>query len=103
MNDPKVTLVDGSEPTADHTELKENGQQKGYLVLSEEERAKGYVRPLRRSYIHNACGTLTTMGRPIAATFACNPKFYTGTFCTHCQKHLPLSEFKWEDGSVVGS
>lgn len=28
------------------------GQQKAYLVLTEEERAKGFVRPLRRSYRH---------------------------------------------------
>lgn len=29
-----------------------NGQQEKYLVLSEEERAKGFVRPVRRSYKH---------------------------------------------------
>ena len=28
------------------------GQHKSYWVLPEEERAKGFVRPLRRSYIH---------------------------------------------------
>lgn len=31
---------------------KENGQNETYLILSDEERAKGYVRPLRRSYVH---------------------------------------------------
>ena len=31
---------------------KENGQNKVYLVLSDEERAKGFVRPLRLSYVH---------------------------------------------------
>lgn len=54
---PKTTLTDGSPVTPDHTDLKENGQQVGYVVLSEEERAKGYVRPVRRSYVH--------VGRPI--------------------------------------
>ena len=49
---PKTTLTDGSPVTDDHKELKENGQQKGYVVLSEEERAKGFVRPVRRSYSH---------------------------------------------------
>ena len=34
------------------TTLRPDGQQKTYLVLSEEERAKGFVRPVRRSYIH---------------------------------------------------
>lgn len=29
-----------------------DGQQEAYLVLSEEERAKGFVRPLRYSYVH---------------------------------------------------
>lgn len=31
---------------------REDGQQEAYLVLSEEERAKGFVRPLRRAYRH---------------------------------------------------
>lgn len=32
--------------------LKENGQHTSYWVLSEEERAKGFVRPVRRAYKH---------------------------------------------------
>lgn len=36
----------------DFRALKANGQQKGYLVLTEEERAKGFLRPVRRSYVH---------------------------------------------------
>lgn len=51
-NKPDTTLTDGSPVTDDHKDIKENGQQKGYVVLSEEERAKGFVRPLRYSYIH---------------------------------------------------
>lgn len=50
--EPKTTLTDGSPVTPDHTELKPNGQQKGYVVLSEEERAKGFVRPVRNKYKH---------------------------------------------------
>lgn len=46
------TLTDGSPITEDHRELKPNGQQKAYVVLSEEERAKGFKRPVRRSYVH---------------------------------------------------
>lgn len=30
----------------------ESGQHKSYWVLAEEERAKGFVRPVRRTYIH---------------------------------------------------
>lgn len=48
----RTTLTDGSPATPDHRELKPNGQQKGYVVLSEEERAKGWVRPYRESYVH---------------------------------------------------
>jgi hypothetical protein len=33
-------------------EVRPDGQQEAYLVLSEEERAKGFVRPLRRGYVH---------------------------------------------------
>jgi hypothetical protein len=45
-------LVSGAPITDDHRELKPNGQQKDYVVLSEEERAKGFVRPVRRTYVH---------------------------------------------------
>lgn len=31
---------------------KENGQNETYLVLSDEELAKGFVRPVRKTYIH---------------------------------------------------
>ena len=31
---------------------KDNGQQSCYLILSDEERAKGFVRPIRKSYKH---------------------------------------------------
>lgn len=137
-------------------------QHEVYLVLSEEERAKGFVRPVRTSYQHagpvgpsgplrdltaeesemfsagkyakfeayssdlqdgvrrstgkfwrqdqldavvsGGCGTVTTMGRELAETYAREPKFYGATYCCGCQKHLPVGEFRWEnDGEVVGS
>ena len=46
------TLTDGSPVTPDHKELRADGQQKGYVVLSDAERRKGFVRPVRRSYRH---------------------------------------------------
>lgn len=53
MNEPQTTLTDGSPVTEDHREINPaTGMQKGYVVLSEEERAKGFVRPVRRTYIH---------------------------------------------------
>lgn len=46
-NHPDLTRYTGPEEPAP--------QAKVYLVLSEEERAKGFVRPLRRSYVHVGC------------------------------------------------
>lgn len=97
-------LTDGSPVTPDHRELKDNGQQKGYVVLTETERAKGYVRPVRYVYTHRPCGTDTRMGAAIAETYARDPGFYSGTFCVQCGKHYPLDEFVWKDtDEVVGS
>lgn len=126
-------------------EIREDGQQQCYLVLSEEERAKGFVRPVRQKYQHvglklpenlrplteeeveqyeqfgyiafekygddqspvtgkywtekelkGGCRAVTTMALPLAETYARNPKFYGGTFCSHCGKHLPVAEFVWD-------
>jgi len=54
MNDKsRKTLADGSPVTPDHRQVDpETGQQKGYVVLSQEERDKGFVRPVRHSYLH---------------------------------------------------
>lgn len=93
---PKTTLTDGSPVTADHRELKPNGQQKGYVILSEAERAKGFVRPVRQSYVHDTCGIVTKMSLSLAETYARQPDFYTGTFCCRCQAHFPVAEFVWD-------
>ena len=66
-----------------------------YLVLSAEERAKGFFKPVRDRYTHTPCGTVTTMGRSIAETYAREPFFYSGTYCVACSMHRPLSEFTW--------
>lgn len=85
-----------------------SGQQEKYLILSEEERKKGFVRPLRRSYKHLKCGIVTTMGLALCETYARNPGFYGGTFCAGCGTHFDLTkdgvrQFHWtEDGKGVG-
>ena len=85
-------------------EVKENGQNKKYLVLSEEERSKGFVRPLRDSYIHKPCGVVTKMSAAIAETYARSPKYYGATFCVGCGHHYPVSEFVWDKSNeVLGS
>jgi hypothetical protein len=132
-------------------ETKSGGQQEAYLVLSEEERAKGFVRPVRDSYKHwgqmakyplrdltddehkrydqygyvqfeaypegsallgrywteqdlkGGCQQITTMARPLAETYARDPKFYGSTYCSCCGKHFPVGQFRWLDDSLVGS
>lgn len=100
-----VELTSGQPVTNDHREINPaTGQQRDYVVLTPEERAKGYVRPVRLSYVHQTCGVVTNMGQAIAETYARDPKFYGGTFCAGCRKHFGLSQFVW-DGTdeVVGS
>ena len=94
-NDPRLTRGSDDKPV---------DQAEAYLVLSEEERAKGFVRPYRDTYLHKTCGTTTRMGQAIAETYARDPKFYGGTYCVHCRMHRPVGEFVW-DGTeeVVGS
>jgi hypothetical protein len=98
-DDPRLTrgIDDGPVPQAE-----------AYLVLSESERAKGFVRPVRRSYIHSGatppCGAVTTMSQALAETWARDVGFYGATYCVSCRMHRPVSEFTWDgDGSRVGS
>lgn len=100
-------LTDGSPVPEDrsHTNLRSDGQQHGYVVLTDDERAKGFVRPYRDAYRHLKCGKITTMGRKIAETYARDPAFYSGTFCVTCASHFPVGEdgeFVWYemDGSI---
>ncbi len=76
-----------------------DGMQEKYLVLSDDERTKGFVRPLFRSYKHLTCGAVTTTGLAIAETYARDPRFYGATFCATCRNHFPVGEdgeFVWD-------
>lgn len=82
------------------------GMHKDYWVLSAEERAKGFVRPVRDKYRHEVCGTVTTMGRVLAETYAREPGYYGATFCVQCKGHFrvgPDGQFVWLDGGKVGT
>ena len=148
---PQTTLIGGGPVTEDHHEIDPaTGMQKGYVVLSQEERAKGFVRPLLYYYTHvgpprpsnlrdltaeererhaqfnyakyenypetrspvlgrfwtqadldrlgAGCNKETRMGYELAATYARDFRFYSGTFCSHCKKHFPVGEngeFVW--------
>ena len=123
----KLCTTDGR-PVAEAraSQTSETGQHPSYIVLCDEERAKGFVRPYRNSYQHvgrlvdgeiidggvtdrppsrvGGCGSVTTMGRALSETYARDPNFYTHTFCVQCDRHLPVSEFTWTaDGQTVGS
>jgi hypothetical protein len=85
-NDPRLDLS-----TSD-------GMNEVYLVLSDEERAKGFVRPVYRAYRHAVCGGVTTMGLALSETYAAQPDFYGATFCAICGSHFPVGadgEFTW--------
>lgn len=107
-----MLITDPKDPRLTHGVDSEPGPQADvYLVMSEDERKRGWVRPLRKTYIHNGirrddsdlCGVATTMATAIAETYAKNPDYYGATYCVGCRMHLPVSEFTWEDGNVVGS
>lgn len=78
----------------------ETGQHGAYWVLSEEERDRGFIRPVRHKYVHSVCGVETKMSTPLAETYARDPKFYGATFCTGCNNHFPVGahgDFVWSD------
>lgn len=98
-NDPRLTHGFDTEPV---------DQAETYLILPDEERRKGFVRPVRRSYKHDGgdkpCFAVTTMGLALSETYAREPKFYGGTYCCGCRLHRPVAEFHWTvDGQMVGS
>lgn len=109
--DPKIyATTDGEPPDPNYEDggapkpiEAATGQHGSYWILSAEERAKGFVRPVRQSYKHLKCGAVTRMGLAIAETYARNPAFYGATFCVQCRDHLPVGaygQFVWLDGSV---
>ncbi len=115
--DPEDSRLDEVDPTT--------GLAKAYIVLTEEERAKGFVRPLRKTYVHRftydgspvpgvitpimaedlgGCGAATTMATAIAETFASDPDYYYATYCSGCRTHLSVKEFHWDASpEAVGS
>lgn len=101
------TTSDPSDPRLTHgSDTTATPQAPVYLVLSDDERAKGFVRPYRDTYRHLICGTETRMSRDISETYARQPTFYGSTYCTWCSQHRPVGaggEFEWLDGSKVGT
>ena len=92
----KVVMTDGGPVVPGYRELRPDGRQKGYVVLSDEERARGFVRPVRLAYTHLVCGSDTSMHWRIAETYARDPRFYGATYCCACSAHFPVAEFVWK-------
>lgn len=98
---------DRNDPRLTHgVDVTPRPQSEVYLVLSEAERARGFVRPVYRSYVHHdpECGGITTMGLALSETYARDFSFYSATYCASCRMHRPVGkegEFTWiaEDGS----
>ena len=70
--------------------------------------AKEFVRPIRRSYRHAGCDTITTLDDALSETYARWPAFYPRLFgqawCETCRLDRPVGEFVWTaDGKGVGS
>lgn len=75
-----------------------SGMYKCYRILPDGAR-QDLARPVRRSYLHLTCGTVTTMGQAIAETYAADPSFYGRTMCIACKGHFPVGadgEFVWD-------
>jgi hypothetical protein len=94
---------DPKDPRLGHgADTEPQDQNAVYLVLSDEERAKGFVRPVYRSYVHHdpECGGVTRMGLALCETYARSPGFYGSTYCVNCRMHRPVGregEFTWLD------
>lgn len=98
----RLSGVDDDSPDAAPITVKESGMMSDYYVLPEEDRKKGFIRPVRHKYIHNKCGSVTRMGAAFAETYARDPKYYTSTFCVNCGAHFPVGpdgEFIWDDNT----
>ena len=102
-------VTDPKDPRLGHgSDDEPRDQHEVYLVLEEEERLKGFVRPYRNSYRHVKCSVnpqlVTIMGDALSETYARKPDFYGATYCVACRMHKPVGEFVWDkDGKVVGS
>lgn len=69
--------------------------RRGAWSLSPEDRKQGFIRPLRFTYTHIACGRDTAMGEGSARLWAKAPQHSDVTWCARCQIERPVREFVW--------
>ena len=103
----KMSLTtDPKDPKLKEGQKNETGQHEIYLVLSEEERDKGFVRPVRDSYVHvgryrNYAGIdkmLTEDEQKEMMKEYPHPEPYVAVLGINGSdgKHLPVDEFIWD-------
>lgn len=91
----KRCMLSGDPETPEHREIDPaTGMQKDYVVLCPQERAKGFVAPVRRSYKHLKCGSVTTMGQALAETYARVPYFYCGNDVRELSRSLSFGSIQ---------
>lgn len=78
----------------DYGEQYEDGQYENYPTVDEGE----FKQEVRTRYVHEECGETTGMRQDLAESVARNPGFYGKTYCSGCQKHVPVEEIRWKDG-----
>jgi hypothetical protein len=79
--------------------------------LTDQERAQGFVRPLRTRVLHTTaapgrpvCGRPSAMSIGQAEDMAKDPASWTSCWCAVCGRRLPVNQFTWQaDGSPVGT
>lgn len=86
-------MGDGPPPEDfDYGEQREDGQYENYPTTDKGE----FVQDVRRTYVHEECGTETTMTVTLAESVARDPTQYGKTFCAGCEEHVPVSEVRWK-------
>lgn len=99
---PPVAVVPGVPPVPGVSP-----QPKGRAEVSAAERSRGFVKPVRRIYVHDKCGVKTNLSMDMAERFAADPNFYEGAFCDNCRQHFyfgqPGGSFHWDGGEKLGA
>lgn len=69
-----------------------------FHMLTELDKARGYVRPLRYIYTHLGCGAQQHMSLKVAEAYAREPTRQQRLYCLHCDEHFNVGakgEFVW--------
>lgn len=106
-NDKEIkTCTTDGKPFDGGKATRDDGQQVQHVGICPDERID-YVRPYRDRYKCLICGTVTTMPRLCAETYAKQPTFYGSTWCCGCKGYFLVGEngnFVWlDDNTKVGT